>query len=184
MSLVATATWIGVGLTAGKMLHGGVSSLGDQGAGDLRDTAGDVYDTQKRLAESSKGLSYDKANLAIGRAGDIRESGQATAGFGARKSMTNLVQTGQATSAKQGFASDRSITAKQELSAGQVQGQYQSQMKSLTSAYQFSAESADIAKDAADITYEKDIGAAQRELNYALAEADDVDRGFFEGMFS
>jgi hypothetical protein len=184
MSFAATAAWIGVGLTAGKMLHGAASAIGDEGADDMMAGAQDVYANQERIAGSTQSLSYEKADLAIQRAGNVRDTGSKTVGFGARKSMTNLVQAGKTTSSKQGFANDRSTRARQESSAAQVQGQYQNQMKTLADSYSFSKQSGDIAKGAADITYEKDIASAQKELNYALAEADAADRGIFEGMFS
>ena len=178
-----TVAAIGVGMTAGKMLYGGLSSLGDNGAGEMREAGQDVFDNMSRIAGDSQSLSYTQADNAIQRAGDVRASGAKTAGFGARKSMTNLVQTGKSTTSQQGFASDKGTQARQESSATQVQSQYQNQMKTLSDSYSFSQKSAEVAKNAADITYEKDIASAQKELNFNLAQADEADVGFFEGMF-
>ena len=188
MSLVATAAGtaavVGVGLTASKMLYGGVSAwFDDDEAAAMEQGGRDVYAAQERIAGETQSLSYEKADLAIERAGAIKSTAGKTAGFGARKSMTNLMRTGAATTSKQGFASDQGSQRRQAISAGQVQNQYTNQIQNIANTYDFSKKSGQLAKDAADIAYEKDIGAAQKELNWALAEADRADKSFWEGMF-
>lgn len=177
---------IGVGLTVGKMIYGGLSSLFDnQGADDMRDAAEGVYDAQVKIADKTKGLSYSKANLAIDRAGDVKTSAELNVGFGTRGQLSNLINTTKnKVVSGQDFAGNKSSERRMELSAGLIQDQYTSRIRSISDTHDFGIKTAELAKESADIAHQTAIANAQKELNYALSEADEADRGFFEGMFS
>ena len=177
---------IGVALTAGKMLYGGISSLFDnKGADDMRDAAEGVYDAQVDIANKTKGISYDKANLAIDRAGDVKTSAELNVGFGTRAQLGGLINTTKnKVVAGQDFAGNRSSERRMELSAGAIQDQYTSRIRSISDTHDFGVKTAELAKSSADVAFQNDIANAQKELNYALAEADEADKGFFEGIFS
>ena len=170
-------------LQGGKMLFGGLKAgFTDESAG-LAEAAEGIFDATKNVLGKAKNIAYDTADLAVDKAGDVKDFGIFKTAFGSRAKNASTLGAGKKLFRKGGFAEQTQVGDIVQTQLKSTQELYSGTMKNIGDTYGTAVDAADLSKRGADVAYEKGLGDAQEKLNAMLQDAEDRDKGFFEGAF-
>jgi len=187
MSIVGIAAIVGTGLAVGSKLYSGFKAGGKEAGenlDDLREGARNIFDETKELVTRGYDVTVDTANIALEKAGNIKDFTVNKLGFGARKSVTDLKDQISTTTQKSDFATNKSLDAKADDARTTIEDQYGMNIDSAVDSYKSSEDMYNVSLRAADIKKDQGFADAMKSYQDRMGYVEEQPETFWEGFWT